>query len=98
MDEFAIIYEAGARHGFLPRDCDEMEIWVLASALGANHADEDTDPLADESGYTFNQRRAIALTRGEEPPSFDDVPMSAAEVAGMQKLMGGIPPIVPPDS
>lgn len=95
-DEFSLVYDAAAERGIGWQACDDAEIWVLASQLGANRPDKDADPLTDETGYTFNQRRAIALTRGEEPPSFDDEPMSAAEIAGMQKLMGGIEPMVPP--
>lgn len=72
-----------------------MEIWELAAALGANHADEADDPLRDESGFSWNERRAIALSRGEPEPQWDDVPMSAAERASMQRLMGGVDPILP---
>lgn len=82
--------------GFTPAECDEMEIWVLAAALGANHAEEADDPLTDGSGLTWNQKRALALSRGEPEPQWDDVPMTAAELAGMQRLMGGIDPIMPP--
>lgn len=97
MDEFAIVYESAARLGFLPRECDAMEIWELASALGANHADEPDDPLVDDAGLDWNARRATALAQGLPEPSWEDVPLSAQERAGLQKLMGGIDPILPPD-
>lgn len=95
MDEFALVYDAAALRGIGWEACDAAEIWVLASQLGANHADEDADPLGDDDGMSWNARRATALTRGEPEPQWDDVPMSPAEVAGMQKLMGGISPMVP---
>lgn len=96
MDEFAIVYESAARLGFLPRDCDEMEIWELASALGANRPDEDADPLADESGMDWNSRRATALAQGLPEPRWEDHPPSPREIADMQKLMSGVSPAVPP--
>ena len=79
-----------------PPVCDALEIWELASALGANRADEDGDGLTDDEGLDWNSRRATALARGEPEPQWDDVPISPAELAGMRKLMGGVDPILPP--
>lgn len=73
-----------------------MEIWELASALGANTADEDDDPLADASGMTWNQRRATALAYGLPEPQFDDVPLSPKERADLVKLAQGAQVLMPP--
>lgn len=95
-DEYAIIYDAASQRGIDPEVCDRLEIWVLASALGANRADEDDDPLSDETGLTWNQRRAVALVNGDPEPQWEDVAPTARELADMRKLMGGIEPMVPP--
>lgn len=96
MDEFALIYDAAAQRGISPAECDASEIWVLAAALGANRPDEDEGaPGMDGDGFTFNQRRAIALTKGEKPPSWDEVPLTAAEIEGQRKLMAMLPMVGP---
>lgn len=99
MDEMALVYDAAAQRGIGWQECDAAEIWVLAAQLGANHADDEDegDPTADpDTGLSWNQKRALALSRGEPEPQWSDVPMTAAELAGMQRLMGGIDPIMPP--
>jgi hypothetical protein len=99
-DEFAIVYDAAAARGLNPRECDDLEIWVLAAALGANRAD-DSDPLVDEEGLTWNERRAIALARGDPEPQWADMPMTPKERADAEALMrnapqGLLPPAVSP--
>lgn len=94
-DEYALIYDAAASRGIGPAECDACEIWVLAAALGANRPD-DEDPLMDESGLTWNQQRAVKLARGEDEPSWDDVPMSPQEIAQMQRLMADAPQAMMP--
>lgn len=73
-----------------------MEIWELASALGANRPDENVDPLRDPDGLSWGERRALAHARGEPEPQWDDVPLTAAEVAQQQRLMAVVPPMLPP--
>lgn len=73
-----------------------MEIWELAAALGANRPDGNADLLADDAGFTFMQRRAIAAARGEELPTFDDVPLSPKEEADLLRLAQGAQVLMPP--
>lgn len=96
-DEFALIYAAAAERNISPLDADRMEIWVLASALGANRVDTDADPLTRD-GYTWAERRELAFQRGEDMPSWDDEPMTPAEKAGQQRLMSLVPPTMPPEA
>lgn len=70
---------------------------MLAAALGANRPDE-SDPLADADGLSWNQRRAVAIARGEPEPSWDDVPLSPQEQASAARLMAEAPfGMVPPE-
>lgn len=70
---------------------------MLASALGANRPD-DSDPLTDDSGLTWAERRELAFMHGEPEPQFDDVPVSAQERAQMERLMSSAPAgMVPPN-
>ena len=74
-----------------------MEIWELAAALGANRPD-DGDLLADESGMSWNQRRAWALEHGLPEPQFEDEPMTVVERAQMERLLANAPQgMLPPE-
>lgn len=103
QDEIALVYDAAAQRGIGPLEADELEMWVLAAALGGNRADEDdeSDPLADEAGLTWGERQARAIALGLPMPKFDEIPLAAKEIADQKKLMGLVPPIGPttlPDS
>lgn len=76
-----------------PTVVDTLELWELAAALGANRAEEVDPDRTDDTGYTWNQRRAIALETGAPEPSWDDVPMTAAEIDAQRRLMAAAPQI-----
>lgn len=61
-------------------------MWVLAAQLGGNEPDE-ADPLVDVSGLTWNQRRAVALAQGLPEPAWSEQPLTAKEIADMERLM-----------
>lgn len=85
-----MVYEAAARVNLSPPVVDELDLWVLASALGANRVDEaDAADLRDAQGFTWNQRRAIALETGQPEPTWDDAPMSPAEQDSLLRSMPG---------
>lgn len=98
QDEIAIVYDAAAQRGIGPRECDETEMWILAAALGVNHADEDeADPLADGSGISWNERRARALAAGLPEPKFSDFAPSPQERAPAAWMLAPIGPTTLPD-
>lgn len=68
---FADIYFAGAQVGFSPLDIDEMEIWQVAAAFGADYERSNDGNDSGQNRVASNQRNLleerVAHHKGEGP-------------------------------
>jgi hypothetical protein len=84
-----LLYEAAADRGMTPLEVDAMELWQLASALGANRPPESKKSIdpADrvKARREWNAERIAALERGERQP--EHARPDASGLADLQTLV-----------
>jgi hypothetical protein len=75
FDRWAILWAACAGRGLMPDVARGLEVWVVASVIGANRSaaeERAADPWPEDGPYILNVRRALAFGDGRPEPTHDD--------------------------